>query len=140
MAANSTSKIHCSDVYVKESSFSSDMNKFDGVFAGREFKSGEMIEKGIMRRFSKDFDGMNNPYVFTWSDDIPNYTWAMGSGCSTFYNTAKPEHANTLMKRYFDEDRFEIFAVKDIKVDEELVHTYKSLQWRTCFDGLNKEI
>jgi hypothetical protein len=140
MAAESKSKVYCADVYVKESSYATESNKFDGVFASKAFKSGELIEKGIMRRFAKDFDGMNNPYVFTWSDDKPNYTWAMGSGCSTFYNTAKPENANTRMVRHFDEDRFEIFAIKDIAEDEELVHTYKSLQWRTVFLNLSEEI
>lgn len=41
------------------------------------------------------------------------------------------------MVRYFDEDRFEIFATRDIAKDEELLHTYISLKWRTCFQELN---
>ena len=49
---------------------------------------------------------MNNPYVFTWSEDIPNKIWAFSSGCATFYNTSLIP--NTIMIRYFDEDRFEI--------------------------------
>lgn len=36
----------------------------------------------------------------------------MGSGCSPFYNTAKEGDANTHMERYFDEDRFDIFATR----------------------------
>jgi len=78
------------------------------------------------------------PYIFTWSTEIPNKTWGMGSGCAPFYNTAKEGDANTKMVRYFDEDRFEIFATRDIKKDEELLHTYISLKWRTCFSDLNK--
>ena len=65
-------------------------------------------------------------------------TWGMGSGCSPFYNTCKEGTANTHMKRFFDEDRFEIFATRDIKAGEELLHTYISLKWRTCFQELNE--
>jgi hypothetical protein len=65
-------------------------------------------------------------------------TWGMGSGCSPFYNTCKEGTANTHMKRFFDEDRFEIYATRDIKAGEELLHTYISLKWRTCFQDLNE--
>ena len=83
---------------------------------------------------------MENPYVFTWSDDIPNYTWAFGSGCSSFYNSALESNANTHMIRFFDEDRFEIYATKNIMEGEELTHTYKSLQWRDVFIPLYNEL
>ena len=135
-------KIDCSKVYVAESTYSTSNNKIDGAFANTNIKKGELVEKGIMRRLSdnnnKLFDGMQNPYVFTWSDDIPNYTWAFASGCASFYNTNLEGIANTKMVRYFDEDRFEIYATKDIKKDDELTHTYKSLKWRTVFNDLNK--
>jgi len=62
----------------------------------------------------------------------------MGSGCSPYYNTDKKNTANTKMVRYFDEDRFEIFAARDIAAGEELMHTYISLEWRTCFSDLNE--
>jgi hypothetical protein len=65
-----------------------------------------------MRRLPDDFDGNKSPYVFTWSDELPNKTWGMGSGCAPFYNTAKTTDSNTTMKRYFDTDSFEIFAVR----------------------------
>ncbi len=101
-----------------------------------------MIEKGLMRKLSdnenKSFDGMQNPYVFTWSDDTPNYTWAFASGCVSFYNCESVKKANTKMIRYFDENRFEIYAEKDIKEGEELTHTYKSLKWRKVFEPLDK--
>ena len=62
--------------------------------------------------------------------------WALGSGCSTFYNSTSPSDpvpSNTKMTRFYDEDRFEIHAVRGIAADEELIHTYKSLEWRECF-------
>lgn len=91
-----------------------------------------------MRRLPDGFDGNTCPYIFTWSDEIPNKTWAMGSGCAPYYNTAAADDSNTRMVRYFDEDRFEIFALRDIEKGEELTHTYKSLKWRTCFQDLNE--
>ena len=79
---------------------------------------------------------MNNSFVFTWSDDITNHTWAFWSGCSAFYNSNLSKNANTKMIRYFEEDRFEIITLKDIQKDDELTHTYKSLEWRTTFKSL----
>tara|TARA_B100000963_G_scaffold352101_1_gene364770 strand:- start:1414 stop:1842 length:429 start_codon:yes stop_codon:yes gene_type:complete len=138
------SKIDCSKVIVKTSSFSTPDNKFDGAFAIVDIKKGELVEKGIMRRLSdnnnKVFDGMKNPYVFTWSNTIPNFTWAFGSGCSSFYNSALESNANTHMVRFFDEDRFEIYATKNINAGDELTHTYKSLQWRDVFKPLYQEL
>ena len=101
-------------------------------------KPGDLIEKGVMRRLPEGFDGNTCPYIFTWSEKRPCTTWGMGSGCAPFYNTCKEGTANTRMVRYFDEDRFEIFANRDIEKDEELLHTYISLKWRGCFSELNE--
>jgi len=131
------SKVDCHKVIVSQSSYSTEDNVFDGAFAIYDIAEGELVEKGIVRRLSdkdnRGFDGMNHSMVFTWSDDIPNDTWAFASGCATFYNTGLPGDCNTRMVRYFDEDRFEIFATKPIKAGDELTHTYKSLSWRTVF-------
>lgn len=136
------SKIDCSKVYVNTSTFSTKEKIFDGAFAKINIKKGELIEKGLMRKLSdnenRSFDGMQNPYVFTWSDDTPNYTWVFASGCASFYNCESVKKANTKMIRYFDENRFEIYAEKDIKEGEELTHTYKSLKWRKVFEPLDK--
>lgn len=125
------SKIVCSNVYVSESSIADNML---GAFAKCDFKEGDLIERGLVKRLNESFDGMNNPYVFTWSDDVPNKTWAFASGCTTFYNTSKDP--NTIMIRHFDADKFEIYALRNIEKDEELTHRYKSLDWRTCFSDL----
>ena len=138
------SKIDCSKVVVKRSPLSTPDNEFDGAFARVDIQKDEVVEYGIMRRLSdgehEGFDGMNNPYVFTWSDDRPNRTWAFSSGCATFYNTGLEGQTNTKMVRYFDEDRFEIYATKDIKAGEELTHTYKSLRWRTVFMSISSQL
>lgn len=138
------SKIDCRRVMVSTSKFSTEDNVFDGAFATCDIPDGGLVEKGIVRRLSdnenKTFDGMNHSMVFTWSDDIPNFTWAFASGCATFYNTGLPGDCNTRMVRYFDEDRFEIFATKDIAAGDELTHTYKSLAWRTVFVPMEAEL
>jgi len=106
-----------------------------GAFAAVAIPKGELVEAGIVRRLTA-VDGNINPYVFTWSDDVPNTTWAVGSGCSTFYNTAPGDACNVKMLRFFADDRFEIYATRDIAAGEELLHEYKSKAWRTCFQPL----
>jgi hypothetical protein len=139
MASHPDTKVDCSKVYIKKSSFSNEKTgEFDGAFAAVPIKKGELVEKGLMRRLPDGFDGNTCPFIFTWSEERPNKTWGMGSGCSAYYNTAKEGTANTRMVRYYDEDRFEIFAERDIEKDEELLHTYVSLTWRACFADLNK--
>ena len=137
-------KVDCSNVYVDTSTFSTQEIKFDGAFARVDIKCGELIEKGIMRRLSdnehKMFDGSKSPYVFTWSEDIPNHTWAFPSGCAAFYNSGLDADTNTRMVRFMSEDRFEIYAKRDISVGEELTHTYKSLRWREAFNELYSEL
>ena len=138
------SLVDCSKVYVDVSTFSTPDNYFVGAFSKVDIQKGELVEKGLMRRLSdnnnKVFDGMKNSFVFTWSDEIPNYTWAFPSGCATFYNSGLETQTNTHMIRFFDEDRFEIYASKDIKVGDELTHTYKSLKWRDTFIPLYNEL
>ena len=112
------SKVDCSKVMVYTSTFSSPGNQFDGAFAKVDISNGDLVECGLMRRLSdnehRTFDGMKNSHVFTWSDDIPNHTWAFASGCTSFYNTGLENQTNTRMERFFIKDRFEIYATKDI--------------------------
>jgi hypothetical protein len=132
-----SNKVLCIDVYVKESSFSTDESTFDGAFAGKFFKKDEIIEIGVVRVLPDSFDGNESPYVFTWSDTIPNKRWAIASGCATFYNTSIKD-ANVKMLRDFKNNTFKIIALRDINIDEELLHTYKSLQWRKCFSDIKQ--
>ena len=94
-------KVLCSNVYVKNSSFSTDENCFDGAFAGKFFKEGEVIEIGIVRVLPNSFDGNKSPYVFTWSDEVPNKRWGIASGCATFYNTSIKD-ANVKITKFWD--------------------------------------
>ena len=105
-----------------------------GAFANQNIKRDDLIEKGVVRRI--DTDGHKSPYLFTWSED--KTVWAFGSGCSTFYNTSLDP--NTRFERNYIADIFEIYAIRDIKVGEELTHKYKSLEWRECFQELNETL
>ncbi len=103
-----------------------------GVYAACDIGEGELVELGIVRRLPTGFDGNQSPYVFTWSHDRTQ--WAIGSGCSTFYNCSTDP--NTKMVRNFETDTFEIHALRAIRRGEELTHTYESLSWRACFTEL----
>ena len=120
--------INCEKIYTKKTQYG------HGVFAKQLIKKGELIEKGIARVIP--LDGNDCPYVFTWSEDRTK--WALCSGYATFYNTSKDP--NTKMNRDFENNTFEIYALKDISTDEELTHTYRSLGWRKCFSELNETI
>ena len=73
------------------------------------------------------FDGNKCTHFYTWSDEVPNKTWAIGSGCSIFYNTDVEENCNIHMERNYKLNTFKMVATRDIKKGEELLHAYKSL-------------
>ena len=119
--------VQCGKILGAESS-----NKGVGAFAACAIREGEVVERGIVRRLPSTFDGNSSPYVFTWSED--RTVWAIGSGCSTFYNCS--ETPNTEMKRDFENDTFEVIALRAISEWEYITHVYKSLHWRGCFADL----
>jgi len=126
-----TSVIDCSNVFVLNSPLTNSL----GVFAKKDFKKDEIIEYGLA--YIIDLDGHKNDHVFTWyHPDHPDQKprWASCSGCATYYNTSLTP--NVKMIRDFDNNKFEIIALKDINKNEELFHTYKSLKWRKCFTEL----
>jgi hypothetical protein len=114
--------VDCSNVYVKKGKYGY------GAYAKKDFKKGELIEKGIMTKLV-NVDGNENPHLFTWSDD--RKTWASASGCLPFYNHS--DTPNIQKKGDLQNDLMEIIALRDIKKDEELCNTYFSKQWRACF-------
>ena len=123
------SLVDCSKVIVKNTN-----TMGLGAFANQNIKRGDLIEKGVVRRI--DSDGHKSPYLFSWSED--RTVWAFASGCATFYNTSLDP--NTRFVRNYITDTFKIYAQRDIKVGEELTHKYKSLEWRECFQELNKTL
>lgn len=124
------SLVQCDKVYVKDIGDERGM----GVFSAVDIPSGDIVETGLARRV--DTDGNSNNFLFTWSED--RTIWAFCSGCATFYNTSL--EPNTRMERDFVNDTFIIYAIKDIKKDDELTHKYRSLSWRMCFKDLNNSL
>jgi len=114
--------IDCLNVYVKKGK-----NGY-GVFARKDFSKGDIVEKGVMYRLT-NVNGHENPHLFTWSDD--RKVWAGGSGCLPFYNHS--DFPNIEKKGDLKNDLMIIFAITDIKKDEELCNTYFSKKWRDCF-------
>jgi hypothetical protein len=127
----SNSLVDCSKVYIKN--IEKNGESMSGAFTNQTINKGDIVESGLIRIVN--LDGHNNPYVFTWSDNIPNTTWGIGSGCATFYNTSL--NPNTIMERNFSNNSFIIRSLRDIEKDEELTHMYKSLKWRKCFSKIN---
>ena len=123
------SLVDCSKVIVKNTN-----TMGLGAFANQNIKRDDLIEKGVVRRI--DSDGHKSPYLFSWSED--RTVWAFASGCATFYNTSLDP--NTRFVRNYITDTFKIYAQRDIKVGEELTYKYKSLEWRECFQELNKTL
>ena len=121
--------VDCSNVYVKNSTVCDGL----GAFAKTDFSKDDIIETGIAMVL-KNCNGHENPHLFTWSDDIPNTSWAMTSGCATFYNSSN--NANVKMVRDFNTNTYKFIALKKINKDDELFHLYKSINWRECFDSI----
>jgi hypothetical protein len=125
------SLVKCDSVYVASSTL---VEGELGVFAAHAFDVGDVIETGLARVLT-NVDGHENSHLFTWSDDVPNTTWAITSGCAPYYNCSST-CPNTAMTRNFVSNRFVINAIKPIRANDELFHTYKSLEWRECFRDL----
>jgi len=103
-------QVHMSKVYVQSKSQ-------PAVYARVRMAKGEVVEKGLVRRLPKGFNGKDCLGAFCWSATDQN-EWAMGAGAAMFYK--KSNDANCEVTRYFDEDRYEIVALRDIAQDEEL--------------------
>ncbi|MEO8935365.1 MAG: SET domain-containing protein-lysine N-methyltransferase [Burkholderiaceae bacterium] len=97
-----------------------------GVFAGRDFKAGELVEVCTVLPYRMSFDKLSHELqhvVFNWSEDdeiLPFHAHAMGFG--SFYN-----HANPANMRY-ETDRIELamrfYVVGPVARDTELTINY----------------
>merc|ERR1719265_1191679 len=87
------------------------------VCARVRISKGEVVEKGMVQRLPNGFNGNDFPGAISWSTSDQS-EWAMGSGATMFYKKSKD--ANCELKRYLNEDRYEVLALRDIAQDEEL--------------------
>ena len=118
------------DKYMNTNNIYLDKSKLGGfgVFAKKKILKGELVEKGIMMPLVNT-DGNENRHLITWSDDRKK--WASASGYIAFYNHS--DTPNIVKKGDLVNDTMDIFALRDIEQGEELVNTYFSKKWRTCF-------
>jgi len=119
------SEVECSNVIVAQSEFGL------GCFAKRDFKEGEIIERGVMMPLP-GVDGNEYDHLFTWSND--KKLFASGSGCLPFYNHS--DDPNIAKVGDLQSNRMKIVALRDIVKGEELRNRYMSRPWRTCFKNL----
>jgi len=126
--AKGTLLVDCTKVEIRADRFGG-----AGAFTAVPIKKGEIVEFGLARRLPPGC-GHDSPFVFTWSED--RTIWAMCSGASPYYNTSL--EPNTEMVRDFEKDAFHIVALQDLRAEEELTHTYRSLRWRPAFQELRK--
>lgn len=102
----------------------------NGVFAKTAFRKGEIIEWGV----AVAIPGMNvkeNDMFYTW-DTEDRTSAATVSGCGLFYNTLG-DKSNARCVPYHSENRFEVYALRDIEEGEELTFRYDSMNDR---DGM----
>jgi hypothetical protein len=118
------SRVVCADIEVRESPFGL------GCFAKRDFKKGEIIEKGIMTPM-EGVDGNVHSHMFSWSDD--KKLFAVGSGCLPFYNHS--DEPNIIKIGDLTHNTMVIETLRDVSKGEELRNRYISKAWRGCFQS-----
>jgi len=116
------SLVDCNKVYVKNGPLGL------GVYAQKPIEKGAIIEVGLMTPLV-NVDGNENPHLHTWSDD--RKTWACSSGCLAFYNHSDNPDAKKVGD--LKNNTIVVYALRDIKADEEIRTKYMSKQWRQCF-------
>jgi hypothetical protein len=99
-----------------------------GAFAKRSFKKGECVEYGVAQIIPRLTNHEQDAF-FTWSSFSKDGPVATCSGNMCFYNTMGDE-SNTRMVPFHEDKRFEVYALRDIEVGEELTIRYDSMNWR----------
>ena len=127
-------KINCNKV---KCSISEIVKGERGVFSRVDLKKGECIEWGIAS-IIPNYDVRQNDKFFSW-DRKDRSVAATLSGCALYYNTLG-DKSNARCVPYHNENRFEIYALRDIKKGEELTIRYDSMNYRDGMTDLKKII
>jgi len=102
-----------------------------GVFAKCALKKGEVVEWGIAF-VVPNVDVRTNDTLYSWSC-VDRSVGAALSGCALFYNTQGDNSNCRCVPYHAPENRFEIYALRDIDAGEELTIRYDSMNYR---DGM----
>ncbi|MCF6359980.1 MAG: SET domain-containing protein-lysine N-methyltransferase [Cyclobacteriaceae bacterium] len=114
--------IHAPQVYVKHTG----NDKGRGVYAGRGYKKGEIVEECPIIVLYKPFEQLDpslQTIIFNWGSltkTEPSNALVLGYGA--IYNHANP--ANMLYKGVLENHSIQYIAAKDVKKDEELTVNY----------------
>ena len=104
-----------------------------GVFAKSLIKKGNIIEWGLASLIP-GIDVRNNDIFYSWSLEDRSKA-ATVSGCGLFYNTLG-DQSNARCVPYHTQNRFEIYALRDIEANEELTIRYDSMNYRDGMEHL----
>uniref|UniRef100_A0A7S2TYP2 SET domain-containing protein n=1 Tax=Lotharella oceanica TaxID=641309 RepID=A0A7S2TYP2_9EUKA len=126
-------QIFCSKTVTKKSTI---VPEGLGNFAGVDLKKGECFEWGIAC-IVEDYDVNKTDHLYTWSS-TDRKTGAALSGCALYFNTLGNK-SNCRCVPYHKENRYEMYALKDIPAGTELTMRYDSMDWREAMKPL-KEI
>ena len=94
-----------------------------------DLKKGECFEWGLAMRLPQ-YNVNIVDSVFTWST-TDRFSAASLSGPAMFYNTLG-DASNVRCVPYHVEDRYEMYALEDIKAGTELTIRYDSINWRNA--------
>ena len=96
-----------------------------GVFAGRRFLKGEVIERAPVliipaQEWSQFEKTMLYDYCYSWGDQAEDMAFALGFG--SLYNHSY--HPNAVYKKNLDELMIEFIALRNIEAGEEVTINY----------------
>ena len=122
--------INCDKVSCRNSTIAKGQR---GIFARCDIKRGEIIEWGIVTRIP-GVDVRKGDVLYSWSSTDRSLA-AATSGCALYYNTMGDD-SNARCVPYHSEDRFEIYAMRDIAMDDEITIRYDSMNYRETMKPL----
>ncbi len=105
-------------IYVKKSPKGGETGR--GVFANKNIKKGEIIEKTYFLLGDDLGCGIYNDYLYTLTDKSDSKSWGFPLGNGGLYNHSK--NNNAFVRSYGD--KLYVYAAKDIKKDEEIFICY----------------
>lgn len=120
-------RITGSDVFWKETI----AGKGRGVFAGRDFKKGEVIEIApvipVSSRNVIESGEAPDGYLLDWDGNYEDEEYCMPLGYIMLYNHSKTP--NIMLDQDFDAYTMSVIALNDIKAGEEMCWNYNCEIW-----------
>jgi SET domain-containing protein len=109
-----------------------------GVFAGKKYKIGEIVEisPAIIDNLAAFNRGILKDYIFGYKDS----KYILGFGYASMYSHNDKPNLTYIIREDDDKNIFILFiAKKNIKKDEELFINYGDKWWNSRKDRINKK-